>query len=73
MGKRRQAVALGALTAAAFALRAVHLTRFELFVDEAATWWFARLAAAGRLAEQMSLEPTPPGTTPMAGSRTGRS
>ena len=52
--------ALVLLTAAALALRLVHLTRFELFVDEAATWWFARLTAAGRLAEQMALEPTPP-------------
>ncbi len=48
------------MTAAALALRLVHLTRFELFVDEAATWWFARLVAAGGLSEQMSLEPTPP-------------
>lgn len=53
-------LALGALTAAGLALRLLHLTRFELFVDEAATWWFARLTATGRLAEQMSLEPTPP-------------
>lgn len=59
-GGRRRAVALGALTLGAFGLRLVHLTRFELFVDEAATWWFARLTAGGRLAEQMSLEPTPP-------------
>ncbi|MEM7357448.1 MAG: glycosyltransferase family 39 protein, partial [Acidobacteriota bacterium] len=60
MTDRRQTVALGILTLAALALRLVHLTRFELFVDEAATWWFAQLTAAGRLAEQMSLEPTPP-------------
>ncbi len=52
--------ALALLTLAGLGLRVVHLTRFELFVDEAATWWFARLTAAGRLAEQMSLEPTPP-------------
>ncbi len=57
---RRQLIALGTLTAAALALRLVHLTRFELFVDEAATWWFARLIAAGGLFEVMSLEPTPP-------------
>ena len=57
---RRQLIALAALTAAALALRLVHLTRFELFVDEAATWWFAKLIAAGGLSEQMRLEPTPP-------------
>ncbi len=51
---------LGLLTAGALALRLFHLTRFQIFVDEAATWWFARLTAAGRLAEQMALEPTPP-------------
>ncbi len=51
---------VGALTAVGLALRLLHLTRFELFVDEAATWWFARLTASGRLVEQMSLEPTPP-------------
>ena len=53
-------IALGVLTAAALALRLVHLSRFELFVDEAATWWFAGMIAAGGLSEQMSLEPTPP-------------
>ena len=52
--------AVGLLTTVGLALRLFHLTRFELFVDEAATWWFARLTAAGHLAEQMSLEPTPP-------------
>ncbi len=57
---RGELAALGLLAAAALALRLVHITRFELFVDEAATWWFARLAAAGRIAEQMTLEPTPP-------------
>jgi len=58
--RRREAAILGILTLAAFGLRLVHLIRFELWVDEAATWWFARLTAAGRLAEQMALEPTPP-------------
>ncbi|MEE8523929.1 MAG: glycosyltransferase family 39 protein, partial [Thermoanaerobaculia bacterium] len=57
---RTELAALASLTAAALALRLVHLTRFELFVDEAATWWFATLTAGGRLAEQMALEPTPP-------------
>ena len=57
---RREALALGALTVAAFLLRAVDLTRFELWVDEAATWWFGRLTASGRLLEQIALEPTPP-------------
>ncbi len=56
----RSLIGLAALTAAGLALRLVHLTRFELFVDEAATWWFAQMTASGRLAEQMSLEPTPP-------------
>lgn len=51
---------LGALTLGAFALRVVDLTRFELWVDEAATWHFARLAASGHLLEQIRLEPTPP-------------
>ncbi len=60
MTERRQLIALGTLTAAALGLRLVHLTRFELFADEAATWWFAKLIAAGGLSEQMSLEPTPP-------------
>lgn len=58
--RQREVVILSSLTAAALALRVVHLTRFELWVDEAATWWFAHLAAAGRFAEQMALEPTPP-------------
>ncbi len=57
---RRQSIALGALSAAALVLRLVHLTRFEIFVDEAATWWYARLIATGGLSEAMSLEPTPP-------------
>ncbi len=56
----REVFALVVLTAAALALRLIHLTRFELFVDEAATWWFAGLIASGGLSEQMSLEPTPP-------------
>lgn len=51
---------LAALTLVALGLRLWHLGRFELWVDEAATWWFARLAAAGRIGEQMALEPTPP-------------
>ncbi len=57
---RREAAFLGILTVAAFGLRLVHLTHFQLWVDEAATWWFARLTASGRLAEQIALEPTPP-------------
>ncbi len=57
---RRQLIALGALTVAALALRLMGLTWVELFVDEAATWYFAELIAAGGLSEQMSLEPTPP-------------
>jgi 4-amino-4-deoxy-L-arabinose transferase-like glycosyltransferase len=51
---------LGGLTLAALLLRLVRLTRFELWVDEAATWHFARLAASGQLLEQIRLEPTPP-------------
>ncbi|MCP4661117.1 MAG: glycosyltransferase family 39 protein [bacterium] len=57
---RREAAVLSILTAAALGLRLVHLTRSQLWVDEAATWWFARLTASGRLAEQIALEPTPP-------------
>lgn len=53
-------IALTALTLAALALRLVHLTRFELWVDEAATWHFAKLAVAGGILEQARLEPTPP-------------
>lgn len=41
-------------------LRLIDLTRFELWVDEAATWHYGRLAASWQLAEQMRLEPTPP-------------
>lgn len=60
MKRRRELAALGLLTAVALALRLVQLTRFEIVVDEAATWWFARLTTAGRLAEQIFVEPTPP-------------
>lgn len=48
------------LTLAALALRLVRLTHFEVWVDEAATWWYATQTASGRLGEQMALEPTPP-------------
>lgn len=48
------------LTLAALGLRLDRLTHFEVWVDEAATWWYATLAASGRLGEQMALEPTPP-------------
>ncbi len=58
--RRRDLTALGVLSAAALALRLVHLTRFELWVDEAATWHFARLTVSGRLFESITLEPTPP-------------
>ncbi len=58
--RRRETLLLALLTAAALGLRLIHLTRLQIFVDEAATWWFARLTAAGRLAEQITLEPTPP-------------
>ena len=53
-------IALGVLTAAALGLRVRGLTRAELWVDEAATWWFGRLAASGQVLEQVALEPTPP-------------
>lgn len=51
---------LTALTVAALALRALDLSKLQLWEDEAATWHFGRLTAAGRLMEQISLEPTPP-------------
>ncbi len=40
---------LGLITGGALALRLVHLTRFELWVDEAATWWFAQVTASGNM------------------------
>ena len=51
---------LSLLTSAALALRLLRLAHFEVWVDEAATWWYAILASSGRLGEQMALEPTPP-------------
>jgi hypothetical protein len=51
---------LGLITLGALALRLLHLTRYELWVDEAATWWFAQLTASGQIAQQIALEPTPP-------------
>lgn len=48
------------IVALALVLRLFDLLRFPLWVDESATWWYARLAGAGALAEQMRLEPTPP-------------
>lgn len=48
------------LVGIALALRLPGLGRSELWFDEAATWWFGRLAASGRLAETLALEPTPP-------------
>ena len=57
---RRDAQALGLLTAFAFGLRLVHLGRFELWVDEAATWWFSRMVWGGELASAALQEPTPP-------------
>lgn len=56
----RDALILGSLTLGALVLRLVDLTRVELWVDEAATWYFARLAVSGHLLEQIRLEPTPP-------------
>ena len=49
-----------ALTLVALALRSVGLGRFELWVDEAATWWFARLVWGGGLALESAQESTPP-------------
>ncbi|MEM9558036.1 MAG: glycosyltransferase family 39 protein [Acidobacteriota bacterium] len=58
--ERRLVVGVAAATLLGAALRVLDLTRFDLWFDEAATWHYARLAAAGQLAEQMRLEPTPP-------------
>ncbi|MDA8017589.1 MAG: glycosyltransferase family 39 protein [Thermoanaerobaculia bacterium] len=57
---RLEFIALGGLTLAALALRLHDLDRFPLWVDEGATWWYARLIAEGRLMEGIRLEPTPP-------------
>lgn len=57
---RRDATALSLLTVVALALRLVHLGRFELWVDEAATWWFSRMVWHGDLASAALQEPTPP-------------
>lgn len=57
---RREAWAVTALAALALALRGPGLERAQVWVDEAATWWFARLTASGDLAGQAALEPTPP-------------
>ena len=61
--RRNEWLAVGLIAGGALALRLVQLTHFELWVDEAATWWFARLTAGGQIAEQIALEPTPPGAT----------
>lgn len=57
---RRGRIALGALTAGAFALRLYHLGYFELWVDEAATWWYARQVVQGGFSLAAAQEPTPP-------------
>ena len=44
----------------AAALRLPALNRAELWVDEAATWWFGKVATEGGLFETLALEPTPP-------------
>jgi 4-amino-4-deoxy-L-arabinose transferase-like glycosyltransferase len=49
-----------ALFGLALLLRLAGLYRRELWVDEGATWHFARMLGEGRLAEQLALEPTPP-------------
>lgn len=55
---------LALLTLGALALRLLDLDRFEFFIDEAATWWYARLIAEGPglegILEGIRLEPTPP-------------
>ena len=48
------------ITACALFLRLIDLTRFELWVDEGATWLFAHQTLGGELGRQLALEPTPP-------------
>lgn len=57
---RRDATGLWSLTLAALLLRLFHLEHFELWVDEAATWWFSRMVWHGDLASAALQEPTPP-------------
>lgn len=57
---RRSHRALALLTVLGLALRLVHLGRFEMWVDEAATWWFARLVWTEGASLLASAEPTPP-------------
>lgn len=56
----RSHLALAALTVLGLTLRLVHLGRFEMWVDEAATWWFARLVWTEGASLLASAEPTPP-------------
>lgn len=56
----RQVMGLALLTCLGLALRLFHLGRFELWVDEAATWWFARQVWEGGLSLLQAQEPTPP-------------
>ena len=56
---RKEGLVLGSLTLLALALRLWRLDYFEIWVDEGATWLFARNLLTGGLGD-LTLEPTPP-------------
>lgn len=58
--KRREALALGALTLFALGLRLFRLGYFELWTDEGATWFFARWMMGTEMGAEIALEATPP-------------
>jgi len=58
--KRRELLAVGALTTLALALRIYRLGYFELWVDEGATWFFSRWLMGDALGGEIALEATPP-------------
>ncbi len=60
VGASPEALCLALLTVAGLVLRLSHLGRFELWVDEAATWWFAHQVWDGGMSLLRSPEPTPP-------------
>lgn len=60
VGASPEALCLALLTVAGLGLRLIHLGRMELWVDEAATWWFAHQIWEGGVSLLRSPEPTPP-------------
>jgi 4-amino-4-deoxy-L-arabinose transferase-like glycosyltransferase len=58
--KRRELLAVAALTALALALRLYRLGYFDLWTDEGATWFFARWAMGTAMGGDVALEATPP-------------